>query len=169
MHTQPVRPQNELSGAPKLYLRRKGARAVSAPQEPAIGGRRVLMSERDMDLLRLLSWCQYIEPRTLSGVCSQGEWENLAGLGLVKLHERSGALVLTAKGTSLLNNVFDGATPQQTQSYHRDAIQRRLRLSRLALTAYHSGVQLFTTQSSELSRSPSLFLSVLTRGRGTNP
>ncbi len=59
--------------------------------------------------------------------------------------------------------------PELAQSYHKDAIQRRLRLAGLILTAYRGYVDPFTTTTENLLHSPSLFLSAVTRSRGANP
>lgn len=61
------------------------------------------------------------------------------------------------------------ALPDLTRSYHRDAVERRLRLTNLALTAYRGTTNIFLTSSEELSDSPTLFLSAITRGRGSKP
>lgn len=129
----------------------------------------MIFSERDMDLLRLLCWCQYIYPDDLSSVSSEKERENLICLGLIHRHERSGALTLSHSGRTFLQDTLSGHLPQLTQSYHKDAIQRRLRLSRLALTTYQGRINLFTTAPEDLLNAPSLFLSAVTRNRGSNP
>lgn len=129
----------------------------------------MLFSERDIAALRLLCWCQYVQPERLLRVITKTELQNLEGLGMLKIHEKSGALVLTSKGFSFLRTVFRSDLPVLAQSYHGAAIQRRLRQSGLALTAYHGGVHVFTISPKELLKSPSLFLPTITRGHGTNP
>lgn len=59
--------------------------------------------------------------------------------------------------------------PDLTKSYHKDAVDRRLRLTNLALTAYNGMVNIFLTAPEELTVSPTMFLSAITRGRGANP
>ena len=129
----------------------------------------MLFSERDMDVLRLLCWCQYIQPGDLQKVACETELCNLMRLGLVKQHRTSGAYALTNRGFLFMEDLFPGAVPSLAQSYHKDAIMRRLRVSRLALTAYRADVQIFTTSMAALSTSPALFLSAITRSRGSNP
>lgn len=129
----------------------------------------MVFSERDMAVLRLLRWCQYVRPEDLTGLASKTELQNLMCLGLVKRHRTSGAYALTSRGLSFVGELFSGRVPNLSQSYHKDAILRRLRVSRVALTAYRAGVQIFTTSTEELSTSPTLFLSAITRGRGSNP
>ena len=95
------------------------------------------------------------------------EQDNLLSMGLIQFHEKSGAFTLTRKGRSVLQRIL--FLPDLTRSYHKDAVDRRLRLTNLALTAYKGDVNIFTTAPEELSNSPTLFLSAITRGRGANP
>lgn len=129
----------------------------------------MLFSARDVDVLRLLCWCQNIRPDDLSSISTETERENLIALGLVKRHERSGTLTLTANGRSLLHVIFEGAIPNLTLSYHDTAIERRVRLSRLVLAAYHAGIDVFTTGVSGMTSQSALFLTSITRDRGRNP
>lgn len=129
----------------------------------------MLFSQRDMDVLRLLCWCQYVFPDALSAISSETELGNLAQLGLIRQHKGSGGITLSNSGRQLLQTVFDGKVPQLTQSYHGDAIQRRLRLSQMVLTAYQGGIDPFTISTEDLSRLSTLFLSAITRSRGSNP
>lgn len=111
----------------------------------------MIFSQRDVDALRLLCWCQFIKPKDLSGVVTNAEQKNLISLGLVRIHEKSGAMLLTSKGSLLLERLLDGAVPQMSRAYHAPLIERRVRVSRLAVTAYaeilpggglHTGVAL---------------------------
>lgn len=129
----------------------------------------MVFSERDMAVLRLLRWCQYVQPEDLTWLASETELQNLICLGLVKRHRSSGACALTSRGLSFVGELFSSRVPNLSQSYHKDAILRRLRVSRVALTAYRAGVQIFTISTEELSASPTLFLSAITRSRGSNP
>ncbi len=129
----------------------------------------MILSQRDVDALRLLCWCQFIRPKDLRGVVTEAERKNLVGLGLVRIHEKSGALLLTSKGALLLERLLDGAIPQMSRAYHTPLIERRIRVSRLAVTAYHSGVNLFTLTPEELESPVSMFLPTITRSKGSNP
>ncbi len=129
----------------------------------------MILSQRDVDVLKLLCWCQFIRPRDLSGVVTEAERRNLVGLGLARIHEKSGAMLLTSKGERLLESLFGGAVPQMSRAYHAPLVERRIRVSRMAVTAYHSGVDIFTLAPEELEDPASLFLPAITRGKGSNP
>ncbi len=105
----------------------------------------------------------------LREIATEAELAVLTAFGLIKLHESSGALVITAQGRELLDTILCGKLPNIKQPYHQAAIDRRLRLSRLTLTAYRAGVNVFTTRVEELAASPTLFPSSITRDRGYNP
>lgn len=129
----------------------------------------MIFSQRDADVLRLLCWCQYIQPHDLNAVSSETERENLNRLGLIRQHRGSGALTLSNSGCTFLQRIFEERLPQLTRSYHGEAIQRRLRLARIAITAYRGGSEVFTTETENLIKPPSIFLSAITRSRGYNP
>ena len=129
----------------------------------------MLFAQQDIDALRLVCWCQYVCPEDLRGVLTETEYANLIALKLVRRHEKSGAITLTRKGRMFLDTTLSKPLPVLAQSYHEDAIQRRLRLSRLVLTAYHGGVNAFISAPEDLADSPVLFLSAVTRSRGSNP
>jgi len=129
----------------------------------------MLFSKRDIDVLRLVCWCQYIHPDDLKRMMTETEYENLISLNLIRCHKKSGAVTITKAGRVLLKSVLNKELPELVQSYHENAIQRRLQLARLVLTAYRGTVDVFTSMPEELNSSPSLFLSAVTRNRGSNP
>ena len=128
----------------------------------------MLFSVRDVDVLRLLCWCQNIRPQDLNSISTKAERENLMALGFIKLHERSGTLTLTGSGRALLELIFNGAIPSLSLSYHGAAIERRIRLSRLMLSAYQAGIDVFASEVNVAREIPSLFLTSITRTRGRN-
>ena len=151
---------------PKLPLRRNRRKGgFGARRNVREGGILMMFSQSDIDVLRLICWCQYVKPGSLSGLSTPVEQGNLLGLGLIQFHEKSGAFTLTRKGRSFLQEIL--TLPDLTKSYHKDAIERRLRLTKLALTAYRGNVNIFVTAPEELSNSPVLFLSAIARSRGT--
>lgn len=123
-------------------FRRKGDFGVRRNWEGS--GSCVLMSVRDMDVLRLLCWCQNVRPDDLSSISTETERENLITLGLIKRHQRSDTLLLTNSGRAFLQAALEGDVPNLTLSYHDAAIERRVRLSSLMMTAYHAGINVFT-------------------------
>lgn len=129
----------------------------------------MIFSVRDIDVLRLLCWCQNIRPDDLNFASTETERGNLAFLALIKRHERSGTLTITAYGKTLLHTILEGAVPDQTFSYRQDIIQRRVRLSLLLMTAYRAGINVFTTKANSLSGQDAFFLTAVTRNRGHNP
>ena len=156
--------------APKKFLRRHRRKGVFGARRNMEGGSVcVIFSHRDVDILKLLCWCQFIQPRDLRGIASDAERKNLMGLGLIRRHEKSGALLLTSKGQLFLEHLLDGAVPQTTRAYHPPLIERRVRVSRLVVTAYHGGMNPFTFGPEELDGPASLFLPAITRRKGANP
>ena len=116
----------------------------------------MMFSQSDIDTLRLMCWCQFVRPEVLNSISKPVEQDNLLCLGLIQYHEKSGAFTLTRKGRSFLQKIM--TLPNLTKSYHKDAVERRLRLTNLALTAYRGAVNIFATAPEELSDSPTLFL-----------
>ena len=55
----------------------------------------VIFSERDIDALRLLCWCQYIRTEDMGELLTETEQCNLMLLGLMRQHKRSMAYTLT--------------------------------------------------------------------------
>ena len=129
----------------------------------------MLMSVRDMDVLRLLCWCQNVRPDDLSSISTETERENLITLGLIKRHQRSDTLLLTNGGRAFLQAALEGDVPNLTLSYHDAAIERRVRLSSLMMTAYHAGINVFTITANSLAEPSTLFITAITRSRGHNP
>lgn len=129
----------------------------------------MLMSVRDMDVLRLLCWCQNVRPDDLSSISTETERENLITLGLIKRHQRSDTLLLTNSGRAFLQAALEGDVPDLTLSYHDAAIERRVRLSSLMMTAYHAGINVFTITANSLAEPSTLFITAITRSRGHNP
>lgn len=154
---------------PKLFLRRIRRKDNFGVRSNKGGGATgVLFSVRDVDVLRLLCWCQNIRPQDLNSISTKAERENLMALGFIKLHERSGTLTLTGSGRALLELIFNGAIPSLSLSYHGAAIERRIRLSRLMLSAYQAGIDVFAPEVNAAREIPSLFLTSITRTRGRN-
>ena len=128
----------------------------------------MLFTVREVDVLRLLCWCQNVKPEDLNKISTETERENLIALGFAKLHERSGTLTITESGKAFLHVLLEGEVPNLAFSYRPELIERRVRLSRVVLTAYYAGINVFTTGASSLSARSSLFLTSVTRNSGRN-
>lgn len=129
----------------------------------------MIFTQADIDLLRLLRWGRHILPESLASTIPQRAVDDMVGQGYIKLHEKSGSFVLTAKGNQLLNGTLTHLPPDTPLSYRPTETQRRIRLSKLLVTSYRGAVQVFTTDVGELSTTPTLFLPAVVRGRGHNP
>lgn len=129
----------------------------------------MIYSERDIVTLKTLHWCQYVLPEDLYRFTTADELENLLERQLVKYHKKSGALVLTGAGLALLTDIGANALPYQPQPYHDYAITRRIRLSKLTVTAQRAGINTFSASLDALSSAPSLFRPTLARTHKANP
>lgn len=129
----------------------------------------MIFCQREIDALRLLCWCRYVRPDSLRRLITEAELSNLVTLGFIKEHPKSRALVPTCKTVELLRAVFDDAVPEIVRVYSPQLIERRLRLSQIAITFYRGGITPFLLARDELLQPPALFLSSISRGRGQNP
>ena len=117
--------------------------------------------------MKLLCWCRHLSSEDMAQFFNETELSNLMQMGLVKLHVRSGSITITTRGMQYLSDYM--TLPELSPSYHEEAIARRLRLSKIVLTAYRAGIDVFVPTVDALQESDGLFLSSLTRGRGRNP
>jgi hypothetical protein len=138
-------------------------------QEFSGGCGSVLFSQRDIDILKLLRWCQYIRQADLRAAFSEAELTNLMYLGYVREYKASGVLMLSSQGDALLQGLFGPALPQITRSYHQSAIQRKLRIAQIMLTAYRAGLPVFLSKLGDIVNAPALCLSSVARAQGRNP
>lgn len=129
----------------------------------------MIFCQREIDALRLLCWCRYVKPNSLRHLITEAELSNLMTLGFIKEHPKSHALIPTRKTVELLQAAFEGAVPEVVRVYSPQLIERRLRLSQIAITFYRGGVNPFLLSKEELLCPPALFLPSITRGRGQNP
>ena len=152
----------------------------------------MLFSERDIDALRILRWCQYAAPDDMARVFGDVTIANLEALRLVrrqkqrpKKDKKQGEeqkrkekeqsetvpsfLTLTAKGDGFLGAFLLELPPKAPKTYAEEKTLRRVRFSKLALTAYRAGFSVFSTKAEDLRSGPSLFLPVIARGQLANP
>ncbi len=128
----------------------------------------MLMSVRDIDILRLCRWCRYVSRTNLETVFSIDEIAMLQRLKLIHRHVSSDTFVATARGNRFLDAHVQDLPPVIVPSYHPADILRRTRLSHLMLTLYKSGLPIFLKEPAELFQRSGFCLSATTRGRGTN-
>ena len=129
----------------------------------------MMLSCRDLDILRLLRWCRMIRSKELYETFSKDEVTNLSAAQMIRFSAAAKAWLLTPCGNRALDFAGFVLPPATAPTYREQDITRRLRLAQIVTTAYASGVNIFLTKVSELQSKPSLFLPFLHRNRGSNP
>ncbi len=129
----------------------------------------MMLSCRDLDILRLLRWCRMIRPKELCEAFSEDEVMNLSAAQMIRFSAAAKAWLLTPCGNHVLGSAGVVLPPATAPTYREPDITRRLRLAQIVTTAYAAGVNIFLTKESELQSQPSLFLPFLHRNRGANP
>ena len=129
----------------------------------------MMLSCRDLDILRLLRWCRMIRSKELCEAFSKDEVMNLSAAQMIRFSDAAKAWCLTPCGNRALDFSGLALPPAKAPTYREPDITRRLRLAQVVTTAYAAGVNVFLTKESELHALPSLFLPFLHRNRGSNP
>lgn len=129
----------------------------------------MMLSLRDLDILRLLRWCRMIRSKELCEAFSKDEVMNLSAAQMIRFSDAAKAWCLTPCGNRVLGSAGFTLPPAKAPTYREPDITRRLRLAQIVTTAYAAGVNIFLTKESELQSQPSLFLPFLHRNRGSNP
>ena len=129
----------------------------------------MMLSCRDLDILRLLRWCRMIRSKDLFESFSKDEVMNLSAAQMIRFSDAAKAWLLTPCGNRVLGSSRFTLPPAKAPTYRDPDITRRLRLAQIVTTAYAAGVNVFLTKESELQSKPSLFLPFLHRNRGSNP
>ena len=129
----------------------------------------MMLSQRDLDILRLLRWCRMIRSKELYETFSKNEVMNLSAAQMIRFSDATRAWCLTPCGNRVLGSSGFALPPAKAPTYREPDITRRLRLAQIVTTAYAAGVNIFLTKESELRSQPSLFLPFLHRNRGSNP
>lgn len=133
------------------------------------GGGFILLSIRDADILRLLKICRFIPGSLLTNIFSQREIDNLCSAGLVRLNRDYDAYILTAQGVRFHDNeITTESISASRNSYRENSVFRRLYISKIVLTAYRAGINVFTSDIEDMQISPSLYLPSNYRGRSSN-
>ena len=128
----------------------------------------MMLSCRDLDILRLLRWCRMIRSKELCEAFSKDEVMNLSAAQMIRFSDAAKAWLLTPCGNRVLGSAGVVLPPATAPTYREPDIMRRLRLAQIVTTAYAAGVNIFLTKESELQSQPSLFLPFLHRNRGSN-
>ena len=129
----------------------------------------MMLSCRDLDILRLLRWCRMIRSKELYEPFSKDEVTNLSAAQMIRFSDAAKAWCLTPCGNRVLGSSGFALPPAKAPTYREPDITRRLRLAQIVTTTYSAGVNVFLTKEAELQSSPSLFLPFLHRNRGANP
>lgn len=129
----------------------------------------MMLSCRDLDILRLLRWCRMIRSKELYETFSKDEVTNLSAAQMIRFSDAAKAWCLTPCGNRVLGSSGFALPPAKAPTYREPDITRRLRLAQIVTTTYSAGVNVFLTKEAELQSSPSLFLPFLHRNRGANP
>ena len=129
----------------------------------------MMLSCRDLDILRLLRWCRMIRSKELCEAFSKDEVMNLSAAQMIRFSDAAKAWLLTPCGNRVLGSAGFVLPTATAPTYREPDIMRRLRLAQIVTTAYAAGVNIFLTKESELQSQPSLFLPFLHRNRGSNP
>ena len=129
----------------------------------------MMLSCRDLDILRLLRWCRMIRSKELCEAFSKDEVMNLSAAQMIRFSDAAKACLLTPCGNRVLGSAGVVLPPATAPTYREPDITRRLRLAQIVTTAYAAGVNIFLTKEAELQSQPSLFLPFLHRNRGSNP
>ena len=129
----------------------------------------MMLSCRDLDILRLLRWCRMIRSKELYEAFSKDEVMNLSAAQMIRFSDAVKAWYLTPCGNRVLGSSGFALPPAKAPTYREPDITRRLRLAQIVTTAYAADINVFLTKEAELQSSPSLFLPFLHRNRGANP
>ena len=129
----------------------------------------MMLSCRDLDILRLLRWCRMIRSKELCEAFSEDEVMNLSAAQMIRFSDAAKAWCLTPCGNRVLGSSGFALPPAKAPTYREPDITRRLRLAQIVTTAYAAGSNVFLTRESELQSKPSMFLPFLHRNRGSNP
>ena len=73
----------------------------------------MIFTTRDLDILRFLRWCRFVQAKDLTCAFSKIEVQNLEILRLIKLYQPVQAYTLTAAGNRLLDAAFPKNSPPQ--------------------------------------------------------
>lgn len=95
----------------------------------------MMLSQRDLDILRLLRWCRMIRSKELYETFSKDEVMNLCAAQMIRFSDAAKAWYLTPCGNRVLGSSGFALPPAKAQTYREPDITRRLRLAQIVTTA----------------------------------
>ena len=128
----------------------------------------MIFTTRDIELLRLLRWCRYIDPDDLK-MFDEKTITNLKGIKMIRAQRSSKYLFLTGTGGEFLESVFADIPARMPISYKTQDALRRARIAKIALLSYSAGLNVFTNDLTCLEYDASYFLPTLMRSNSANP
>lgn len=96
----------------------------------------MMLSLRDLDILRLLRWCRMIRSKELCEAFSKDEVMNLSAVQMIRFSDAAKAWLLTPCGNRVLDSAGFVLPPATAPTYREPDITRRLRLAQIVTTAY---------------------------------
>lgn len=96
----------------------------------------MMLSCRDLDVLRLLRWCRMIRSKELCETFSKDEVVNLCAAQMIRFSDAAKAWYLTPCGNRVLGSSGFALPPAKAPTYREPDITRRLRLAQIVTTAY---------------------------------
>ena len=128
----------------------------------------MIFTTRDIELLRLLRWCRYIDPDDLK-MFDEKTITNLKGIKMIRAQRSSKYLFLTGTGSEFLESVFADIPARMPISYKTQDALRRARIAKIALLSYTARLNVFTNNLNCLEYDSNYFLPTLMRSNSANP
>lgn len=129
----------------------------------------MLFSKAEIEAMMLLRWCGFVSVHDLQASFTNDTLRALRCFRFITVYKKHDAYVLTREGARFLDNHFEGLPLYIKPTYREAYIIRRLRISRLFLTAYRAGFSVFQADTASLDRSGSFYLTSKARVKGMNP
>lgn len=127
----------------------------------------MLFTIGEVDLLKLLRWCQTVSLSTIAPYYTKAELSNLACCGYLKTNTQHRTVALTERGHRLLEALPDRCAPRSAKSSRDTLLARRISLGTLMSTCYLGGTEVFTTEIAQLQTPPAYYMTALSRSKGT--
>ena len=129
----------------------------------------MLFSKAEIEAMLLLRWCGFVSVQDLQAPFTYDTLHTLRCFRFIAIYKKHNAYVLTREGARFLDDHFEGLPLYIKPTYREAYVIRRLRISRLLLTAYRAGFSVFQADTASLDRSGSFYLTSKARVKGMNP